>query len=173
MVRCIYCERKGAKLRVMLPLRVLARLPRVHVHVRCASAFPCLCVCACACVHSHPGVSAAVFVSLFACGFVAMRGQCIVGLPGSVVSALAYGAASLCCFCVPSAPCLLSGSASFVSSPSLFLGGSLCLFFPVSLEVTSYFFASFPLTNFPRFFGGNFPFPPHHKSFLQNNNTLT
>lgn len=40
-------------------------------------------------VPSHPGASVAVFVSLFACGFVAMRGECIVGLPGSVVSALA------------------------------------------------------------------------------------
>lgn len=145
--------------------------PRVHVHVALRLCVP---LPPCVCARSHPGVSVAVFVSLFACGFVAMRGECIVGLPGSVVSALAYGAVSLCCFCVPSSLCLLSGLASFVSSPSLvFLGGSLCLLFPVSSQVTPYFFASFLLTNVPSFWGGKLPFPPHRKSFLQNNNTLT
>lgn len=88
MVRGAYCGREGAELRVMLlPVRPLAS-PRAHVHERCR----CL---PCPALPSHPGAALAVFVSLFACGFVAMRGECIVGLPGSVGSALAYGAVSV------------------------------------------------------------------------------
>jgi len=73
---------------------VLTRLPPVRVHVH----FPA-CARACARARLHPAVSAAVFVSLFACGFGAMRGECIVGLPGSVLRAeqrLRVVSASVC-----------------------------------------------------------------------------
>lgn len=140
----------------------------MHVTLRLCVPLP-----PCVCARSHPGVSVAVFVSLFACGFVAMRGECIVGLPGSVVSALAYGAVSLCCFCVPSSLCLLSGLASFVSSPSLVFGGISLFALPCEFASYSIFLRIISLTNVPRFWGGKLPFPLHGKSFLQNNNTLT
>lgn len=143
MVRCTYCERKGAKLRVMLPLRVLARLPRVHVHVRCASAFPCLvCVCLRLCAFASRRVcrclcfSVCLRVCSYAwrvhCGFAWECGIC-AGLWSGVsvlflcsqLSVFAYWFSFIC-----------------ILSLSLFWG-SLCLFFLVSLQVTPYFFTSF------------------------------
>lgn len=156
MVRGAYCGGRGAEPRVTPPLRVLARLPGLR-------AWPwSRCLTLRVRVPAWPSLS---FVPPFACGFAALRGERIVGLPGSVGCALAPR-----CFCVPSSACLLSGLASFVSS---LLWRCLCLFFPVSLQVTPCSFASFLLTNFSIFFWGKFPFSPCHKSFLQNNNTFT
>lgn len=93
MVRGAYCGREGAELRVtllLLPVRPLASPGPVCMNCRCLPCPP---------LPSHPGAALAAFVSLFACGFVAMRGECIVGLPGSVGSALVYGAVSVLLLC--------------------------------------------------------------------------
>lgn len=107
------------------------------------------------------------FVPPFACGFCgsAWRAHCgFAGERGMRAGSAVFLRSQLYVFA-------FGGLASFVSS---LLWRCLCLFFPVSSQVTPCSFASFLFNKFLRVLGGGkFPFPPYHKSFLQNNNTLT